>query len=375
MDKRIYLLTGVTGNVGSEVLKVLLKDEFNTIYCLVRDKDNKSYQQRFDELMDQNGYNSAKKNVIPLKGDIRDKYLGIGQEMYELLCKSLTHIIHCAADIRFNYMLEELKLTNFEGTRNMLELASKCKKDNHGFHVFGYVSSAYIAGQRKNLVMENELTNNFGFHNNYEDTKYEAESLVRSYIQQGIPCIIFRPSVIFGSYETGKILKNCVLFPFLLLFSKMELPTLMPRYGNTILDIVPVDYVAKAICHITKKSSDNLGKCFHLAAGPKKNIRKNKLNKLLIKELSGKNVIYLPSQLWEKLMLLSPKLYKNRKKISMMANFLGYDKYSDGKNPVFSVEQTEKALSGTGITYPQDIKRYIQGCANYAKTNYFNKQA
>lgn len=195
----VYFLTGATGTLGSEILRTLLKDETNTVYCLVRDSLKQHYQARLNDVLAENGYPVNKQNVIGLKGDIRKHYLGLGEEVYNELSQCVTHIIHCAADIRFTHVLDELMQSNVEGTRNVLELAKVCRDRNPRFRVLSYVSSAYIAGHKTGVVKESEFTNEHGFKNNYEKTKYEAESLVKAYMDHGIPAIVFRPSVIFGS--------------------------------------------------------------------------------------------------------------------------------------------------------------------------------
>lgn len=147
----------------------------------------------------------------------------------------------------------------------------------------------------------------------------------------------------------------------------------MPEYQDTVLDVVPVDYVANAICHISLNNPENINKCFHIAAGPKRSMSKNNLIRILIKEMTGKRRIYVHHQKWEEMMKTNPKFYKNRKKLSFMASYLGYDKYSDTLNPLFSVSETEEALKYTGISLPANMNNYIKLCVNYSKEKYFNQ--
>lgn len=372
MEKRIYFLTGVTGTVGSEILNVLLRDKHNRVYCLTRSKNGQDYSERFSGLLAENGHSPDTEKAIPLEGDICNEHFGLTRERYEELSRSVTHIIHCAADIRFNNELNELHATNYEGTKNIMEFAKLCKRNNHSFRVMAYVSSAYIAGKRTDTVKENEFTSKYGFNNNYEKTKYEAEVMVRSFIEQGIPIIVFRPSVIFGSSKTGKILISNVMYPLLLLLNKIDLPRIMPHVKNTLLDIVPSDYVAEAICQITK-NQENYNKCFHLAAGPKKSMKKNHLMKILIREMTGKNIIFLPQRIWDGIAMLSPEIKNRRNKIAIVNNFIGYDKYSEMNNPLFFIENTEKALINTDIKIPVDIDKYLNLCVGYAKRTFFRK--
>jgi len=367
VKKRVYFLTGATGTVGSEVLKELSADKFNLVYCLIRNHGTKEHTERLADLWREIGYPTDTRNIISLSGDIRSSCLGLSPKMYDELSHNITHIIHCAADIRFTNVLEELKLTNIEGTRNILEFAQACKTNNSSFFCLSYISSAYIAGKKGVTVGENELIVAQEFHNNYEKTKSEAEQLVRSYIEKGIPAIIFRPAIIFGSSETGKLLESNVLYPFLLILSKIDVPYILPYVKNPWLDIVPVDFVAKAICHISLDSR-NLSRCFHLAAGPMMSIKKNYLMKTMIREMTGKNVVYIPEWLWKVIVNLFPGARKNTRKLTRMNNLLGYDGYSKTATPLFSVANTEDALKGTDIGIRWKVDEYIRGCVNYYKT-------
>ncbi len=67
-----------------------------------------------------------------------------------------------------------------------------------------HVSTAYVAGGRKGTVSEDDLTDAFGFGSPYEQTKYEAECLVRDAASE-LPVTVVRPSMIVGDSRTGDI--------------------------------------------------------------------------------------------------------------------------------------------------------------------------
>ena len=67
---------------------------------------------------------------------------------------------------------------------------------------FAYVGTAYVAGERAGLVREDELAVGQGYRNTYEQTKAEAEALVRSRLGS-LPGVILRPSIIVGDSQTG----------------------------------------------------------------------------------------------------------------------------------------------------------------------------
>lgn len=68
-----------------------------------------------------------------------------------------------------------------------------------------HVSTAFVAGDRGGLVGEDELDCGQHFHNNYEQTKLEAEAAVTSTCREcNIPLIIARPSIITNDRRTGR---------------------------------------------------------------------------------------------------------------------------------------------------------------------------
>jgi nucleoside-diphosphate-sugar epimerase len=65
---------------------------------------------------------------------------------------------------------------------------------------FFYVSTAYICGTTTGTIPEDGMPARNGFRNIYEETKHEAERLVRA---SGLPFTIFRPSILLGNSRTG----------------------------------------------------------------------------------------------------------------------------------------------------------------------------
>ena len=117
------------------------------------------------------------------------------------LFRTVTHVIHTAADWRLKSSLEELQKTNVHGTQNVLKLAQLAHKD-HGLERFSHISTAYVAGGKMGNVSEDSLTSEYGFLSNYEKTKFESEFEVR---KSSFDISIFRPSMIVGDSSTGYI--------------------------------------------------------------------------------------------------------------------------------------------------------------------------
>jgi nucleoside-diphosphate-sugar epimerase len=103
------------------------------------------------------------------------------------------------------------------------------------------------------------------FRNTYEQTKAEAEALVRSRMGS-LPCVILRPSIIVGDSQTGVTSSFKMLYWPLKIYSRRLWRT-VPGFRDAVLDIVPVDYVAKAVTQLAF-DGNALGVTVHLCAGP-----------------------------------------------------------------------------------------------------------
>jgi short-subunit dehydrogenase len=101
----------------------------------------------------------------------------------------------------------------------------------------------------------------------YHRTKYESERLVREGVQA--KTLIFRPGIVVGHSETGAMDKVDGPYYFFKLLQKLRhalpewAPLAGPQGGET--NLVPVDFVAKAMDHIAHMPDDDLpGQTFHL---------------------------------------------------------------------------------------------------------------
>jgi hypothetical protein len=108
-----------------------------------------------------------------------------------------------------------------------------------------YVGTAYVAGERTGLIREDELAVGQSYRNTYEQSKAEAEALVRSRFES-MPGVILRPSIIVGDSQTGATSSFKMMYWPLKIYARRLWRT-VPGYPDAVLDIVPVDYVAAAV--------------------------------------------------------------------------------------------------------------------------------
>jgi long-chain acyl-CoA synthetase len=260
----VIFLTGSTGFLGSQVARELFKDPDNIIIALTRGQDQAEAVHRLTRAWwdwpELAGAIGSRVEVI--RGDLSLPRLGLASEAYASLARRVTHIIHIAAYLEVDAPLKELRRVNVQGTAGVLELAREVQKRGH-LSRFSHVSTAYVAGARKGPIAEEDLMSEAGFWSNYEQSKFEGERLVQA-ARQEFPVSIFRPGMIVGDSRTGEIKTfNTIYFP-LRLFLTGKLP-LLPVRPDLPVNLVPVDYVARAIASLTFEP-EAAGLTFHLTA-------------------------------------------------------------------------------------------------------------
>ncbi len=251
------LLTGATGFVGMELLARELRDPGRRVLALIRADDAAHATRRLhDTLLTVFGaIEPYARRVTAVPGDLERPGLGIDAA----LAGEVTEIVHGAASVSFELSLERSRAINVEGTRRVLELAARCPD----LRRMTYVSTAYVAGERRGTVREDELDAGQRFRNPYEQSKFEAERLVRA-AAADLPVTVVRPSIVVGDRHSGWTASFNVLYWPLRALARGAYPVLPARRGAPV-DVVSVDYVADAICALHRDPAAE-GGTFHLTA-------------------------------------------------------------------------------------------------------------
>ncbi|MEI7031859.1 NAD-dependent epimerase/dehydratase family protein [Streptomyces pratensis] len=190
-------LTGATGFLGLRLLRRLL-DTHRSVTVLAHAGSGDALHRitRFFELT---GSPEAFTAGLPhrlriVETDLALPRLGLSGRTFQKLADSIGAIWHSAGSINLEGDLPELRRTNVEGTRRVLEFAAAGRRTP----VIHHVSTAFVAGRRRTgVAYEDELDDSDGFENAYEQSKYEAELLVHAWSREhGRPVLILRPSIL-----------------------------------------------------------------------------------------------------------------------------------------------------------------------------------
>ncbi|KAF4610095.1 hypothetical protein D9613_010628 [Agrocybe pediades] len=199
----VALVTGTTGNLGSQVLEILIKDNSVTkVYALNRASGDakKRHADRFKD----KGFNvdllSSPKLVL-LEGDITQKNAGLEKDVYQELLQNVNLIIHNAWRLDFNLQLASFE-PNVRATRNLIDLARASSAAALTKFLFtSSVASALSWDRSKGAYPEEVLTDaKYAVGTGYGEAKYVAE---RTLSQSGLQGTSFRIGQISGGEPNG----------------------------------------------------------------------------------------------------------------------------------------------------------------------------
>jgi thioester reductase-like protein len=249
-----YFVTGATGFIGRFLLAELLDHREGPIYCLCR----ASSLDKLDALKARLGDGSR---IVPVLGDLSKPRLGVDEAEIERLTGDVEHFFHLAAIYDLTADADSQRETNVEGTRHALQLAAAVQAAH-----FHQVSSIAAAGLYKGVFTEDMFDEAEDVeHNPYYLTKHESEGVVRR--AATVPWRIYRPGVVVGHSQTGEIDK--IDGPYYFFKALQRLRGLSPSWFRGVgieggeINIVPVDYVAKAMDYIAHQPGLD-GRTFHL---------------------------------------------------------------------------------------------------------------
>ncbi len=277
------LLTGSNGFLGSQfVTPWLQRHPASRAACVVRAADGPAADARLEAALRQAGedrdapagLDEAIERVQAICGDIGDPaatWLDDVRHWRDGNDGRPLRVLHCAANLSFRPSdRDAVRAVNIEGTRTMLDAASRL-----GASEFNYVSTAYVAGDQEGEILEDVVTGQPpGFSNAYEESKWEAEALVRGHcVRTGLPFRILRPSIIIGHSITYRLSAMSGFYKVVeTMLALGRLPRtrgkviLLPVPDGSTLDLIPVDTVVGEMMELLDAGQSTLGHAFHLTS-------------------------------------------------------------------------------------------------------------
>lgn len=193
---------------------------------------------------------------------------------FNLDTRDITAILHCAANTHFGLSLDEIRISNVEGTQRVLEFARRCPK----LQRFGYVSTVFSCGCLETALMETRWLP-ITFSNSYQQSKWEAEELIFESMRD-IPAAIYRLSSIFGDSNTG-VVQRFNYTHQLLRFLPWNVLPVVPGIADAPVDLIATDWAAEALFQLFVNRFES-AKVFHICAGPQDSLTVEELLDLAV---------------------------------------------------------------------------------------------
>jgi thioester reductase-like protein len=355
-------MTGATGFLGRYLLQDLLEGG-QEVLLLVRGRDLEDARSKVRKTLAEQGGAELEPLASQLDiclGSLDQPGLGLSAEDRGRVVERCDQFLHCGASVRFDLPLEEARAVNLGGTEAMLDLA-RARQKQGGVARFDYVGTAYVAGNRTDVVLETELDGRLGHKNTYERTKFEAEQTVRA-AQAELPITIYRPSIVVGESEHGRTSSFKMIYWPAKVYA-LGLWRTCPGNPETPIDLVPVNFVSDAIQEIRRRP-ETLGRCFHLAAGPQGTVTLGRMADLLREIFSARKPVRFVNPHWWmrwvhpllKVFALGPS-----RRVVRTGEF--YVPYFT-QNPQFDTTGTVEALSASKVVLPK-VGDYVHQLFRY----------
>jgi len=288
-----------------------------------------------------------------VEGDAAGMDLGLSGVELRRMAGEVDRIHHAAQVSYLGVDRKTAERVNVDATREILEFAGLAT----GLKCLIFHSTALVCGDRDGVVLEGELKAGQSFRNVVEETRARAERTMRAAMDR-VPIAVVRPSIVVGDSVTGEVdrFDGPYLHMVVVLTSPTDFALPLPGRGDAPLNLVPVDYVARA-AHAIGRDPRAPGRTFHL-------VDPNPLPARRVFELvaraAGRRAPrgFIPASLTHAL-LSTPGLDRFAKSPRALLEALGTRVRFDSRN-------TEDILRGTGIQCPP-LETYIGRLVEYVE--------
>jgi thioester reductase-like protein len=263
---RQVLLTGATGFLGAFLLAEILRVwPEATVVCLVRAATAAQGLERVEHAARryQVWTEAVRDRVVPLTGDLEQPRLGLAAARFDELAGQVDVILHSAARVNLAEPYDRLRTVNVLGTHEVLRLAARRAVPVHLVSTIGVVAGT---GDNPEVLEESRRVGPDKVSTNgYLRSKWAADELVRQAGERGLPTAIYRPARISGDALTGAIQSNDAFWVLVRAAIEAGAAPEGPEFTAARVNLVPVDYVARAIVHLCRSREPD-GTAYHLTS-------------------------------------------------------------------------------------------------------------
>jgi thioester reductase-like protein len=259
-------VTGSTGYLGSYLAAGLLTEHRDALNLLVRARSEQEARERlwqslqlhfaFPEFLE---YLNSRIRIF--RGELTNDHLGLSDDDYHTLVDTTHSLIHCAASLNRKSEKQCLNV-NLRGTLEVIQLARRAQNRN-GLLRYSHVSTVAVAGKRQNEVVTEDAAIDWSRsdYDPYARTKKFCEHMAAQLLPD-VPRTIFRPAIVLGDSRRPETSQ----FDMVQAFNVLARLPVLPLRPDDQIDIVPANYVGKAIVHIHQKEQPAHG-IYHLSSG------------------------------------------------------------------------------------------------------------
>src|SRR5437667_409917 len=248
-------VTGSTGDLGSYLVAGLLTGYRDKLNLLIRAKTEQEARERlwtslqlhfeFPEFAE---YLNTRVRIF--RGDLTGERFGLSDDEYHALVDSTDSLIHCAASLNRKSEKQCLNV-NLRGTLEVIQLARRAQNRN-GLRRYSHVSTVAVAGKRKNEIVTEDAAIDWSRsdYDPYARTKKFCEHMANQLLPD-VPKTFFRPAIVMGDSRRPETSQ----FDMVQAFHVLAQMPVLPLRPQDKIDIVPANYVGKAIVTIHQKEA------------------------------------------------------------------------------------------------------------------------
>lgn len=353
----VHFFTGFPGFITRQLIREMFeKNVTDSVYVLVLKTERMKAETVKENILKA----FPEKTIEIIEGDITLPNLNLQEDTIKKLKDEVHYFWHLAAIYDLAVPRDVAWTINVHGTSHVNEFV----KTLPHLKRYMYFSTAYVAGRREGVLLEEELIRPESFKNYYEETKFEAELLVRDLISE-VPLTIIRPGIVIGDSKTGETNKFDGPYFFLNLIDRLSFLPFIPYIGKSDarINVVPIDYIRKAVIYLCH-DEEAIGKTVHLTDPNPHPVQE--VYRTMVKEMTGK----------------FPKgriplfLAKTALELKSVRTMLGVEKETIDYltwNASFDCSIAKALLSKANITCPDFIKT-IPTMVRFYKENKHNEQ-